>query len=182
MMIAVQTTGSRTKQSKHCAAHPIRTLKRAAMQCECPKCGKRFEATPHEIKACGGLMVCPQCLAQFHVSVPQEPVEPRPLSASQAKPVSVPPPVPERFSPEPPPVPVATADELRRAAVLDAQQRRRPQPDAQPQPQPVSRPKKSARKKKGKAAGQRPTMGGCALLTVLFWLVFFVIYYLVGEI
>ena len=53
------------------------------MELKCPHCGKTQSLSLHSLQASGGMVICPQCVSEFYVSlkqVPQEAIEQTQLS------------------------------------------------------------------------------------------------------
>ena len=177
------------------------------MRVVCDKCGREIEVTEQEARHLEGILVCPQCLGTVKVDVSRIPprvpkLRPRqcPNCGEQlppgvnycnrcgeaitaaAKAASIPQPAPPKLTSAPPPY--------------------RPQPQPQPQPRGTTAPKpkisstnnKPTTKKmsnnrnnnrKANAANNKPSWWlsplGCLTATVIFVLLFFLIYYLLGS-
>ena len=55
----------------------------ADMELKCPHCGKSQSLSLQSLRASNGMVICPQCVSEFHIdlkSVPQQP-EPEPILA-----------------------------------------------------------------------------------------------------
>lgn len=179
------------------------------MRVVCDKCGREIEVTEQEARHLEGILVCPQCLGTVKVDVSRIPPRVPKLRTRQcpncgeqlppgvnycnrcgeaitaaAKAASVPNPAPPKLTSAPPPY--------------------RPQPQPQPHPQPraTTAPKptisstnnKPTTKKmsnnrnnnrKTNAANNKPSWWlsplGCLTATVIFVLLFFLIYFLLGS-
>ncbi len=177
------------------------------MRVVCDKCGREIEVTEQEARHLEGILVCPQCLGTVKVDVSRIPPRVPKLRLRQcpncgeqlppgvnycnrcgeaitaaAKAASIAQPAPPKLTSAPPPY--------------------RPQPQPQPQPRATTAPKpkisstnnKPTTKKmsnnrnnnrKANAANNKPSWWlsplGCLTATVIFVLLFFLIYYLLGS-
>ena len=59
----------------------------ADMELKCPHCGKSQSLSLQSLRASNGMVICPQCVSEFHIdlkSVPQQP-EPEPILAEASE-------------------------------------------------------------------------------------------------
>lgn len=151
------------------------------MQCYCNKCGRKIVMTQGELNAQHGQVVCPQCLAVF--TVPQAKGDnPPPVPAKSRKKSAADdnvPPVPHRK-----PQRQSAAAPRQRPAVRQSVVSASP---VKPKATPGKATAKTSRKK---PAAKKSLLGfgwnnmtplGCLVLSVLIALVFFVFYYIIGQ-
>ena len=149
----------------------------------CNKCGRKIEMTKGELNAQQGQIVCPQCLAVFRMPRSDAPPPPIPAKSTKKKPADEVPPVPQGRAKA---TPVQRARPVTRVAPATTARAT--------QVKSASAPRKTAATPRKKASGKnakKPLFGigldnmtplGCLTLSVVIALVFFVFYYIFGEV
>lgn len=172
------------------------------IETRCGKCGRLIKVTEKEAQRLDGMLVCPQCLGTVEVDVPPrnskywchncggeveagadfcrhcgEPITakgrrkkaatPPPPPATRAKPKSVPSPPPYRPKAKPKQQPQATSQATSQARTMPTDKTRQRAPRKQ------STPKESPKKPLSSK--------GCLLITIAIVVVFFAIYFLIGN-
>ena len=152
----------------------------------CNKCGRKIEMTKGELNAQQGQVVCPQCLAVFKVPRSDAPPPPIPAKSSKKKQADDVPPVPQRRSSTQP------AQRSRSTTTTTARTTHQVKSSTVARKSVTKPAAKPARKRPATkmSGGKKSLFGfgwnnmtplGCLTLSVVIALVFFVFYYIFGE-
>lgn len=146
------------------------------MRCLCPKCGKATDMRPSELRTQKGAVVCPRCLTVFYVTIPK----------GEDSDSGTPPPVPKRRQAQ---ADKAAAVSKRVNRSTSSAGRSHTASDGNLKKMRLnsssnsnSKPKKNSSKVPSPKSSRKP-MGtlGCALNVALAMLIFFVFYFLIGN-